>query len=146
MMRSRGGEWRLGRRDRSHTTRHERLRLRVEGMVSVIAPRNWMLALWVVGVEICRELSKGVRYTHVPLRAGWSTPSRLELGRRGKAWLPSRLLRPGWRHRGTIICHGTSSRRVSLLIGLRRSHVLGLRISNGQRSTAQGEPTGGTEY
>jgi hypothetical protein len=133
-MGSRGGEWRLGRRYRSHTTtRHKRLRLRVEGMVSVIAPGNWMLALRVVGIEISWELTKSIRDTHVPLRAGWCTPSRLELGGRGKAWLPSRLLRPGWRHRGTIVCHRTSSRRVSLLIGLRRSRerrhgVLGVRL------------------
>lgn len=52
VMRSRGGERRLGGGNRWHNapSRHEGLCLRVECMVPIIASRNGVLALRVVGV------------------------------------------------------------------------------------------------
>jgi hypothetical protein len=77
-MRSRGGEWWLGRRDGSHsTTRHKRLCLGVESVVAVVAPRDWVLALRVMRINVCWELSKSVRNTHMPLRASRGSSSLL---------------------------------------------------------------------
>lgn len=121
MMRSGSSEWRLWRLDRGHatTTRHKRLCLWVEGVVAIITTGNWMLALRVMGVDICWELSICIRDSHVPLRTGWGASPRLELSRRSKARLPRRLLRANRRNRGTIVSHRASARRIALLGSLR---------------------------
>lgn len=122
MMGSGSGEWRLWRLDRSHatpTTRHKRLCLWVEGVVAIITTGNWVLALGIMGVDICWELPVCIRDSHMPLRTGWGASPRLVLSRRSKARLPTRLLRANRRNRCTVVSHRASTRRIALLGGLR---------------------------
>lgn len=110
MVRNRCSEWWL-RRQGGHVcaSGNKRLRLGVKTVVPIVAPRDWMLALGVVGVRVDWELAICIGNPDLGLGA---VPRSLPL-RRLKSRLPT-WLRRNWMYS----CAIGSNRAVTRLIPL----------------------------
>lgn len=115
---------RKGRLERLHRwwhpvrPRHKRLCLGVESVIPIVASRDWMLALGIMRVYICRQLPKCVRNSTLRRRAARSRSSRrIRCGTEPRLPVRWRSTRQDGR---AICCHRAPIWRVPLLHRLRR--------------------------